>query len=374
MCVSVCVGATPQPTARFHTVIFADTYDPRLVLPQATAFQFGMRPWVVGLGDEVTQWGYGSSAVWNVERSFVFNETQPHDVVLIVDAYDVMFQAGEEELLNKFIEIEARTGRAVIYSSDPLCSSERQAEFPPSDTVWRYVNGGVVIGRSWALRKLFAKPLPHNMRGQDGKPKRLQNWHIDFYLDNLDLVMVDSNCEIAQTIINVPNLNTSSSLVPGNIPGEALDLVMSNGKIRNPRTNTTPPILHFAGPGHWPDSCHPLRTGTCVAYEVFRQMKPGLTRIMEERASKAAQPPPWKPICSSFISVWDDIGLRIGRIGDRIIRCSCSGFSPGLLLAALGFCVPVLLVCGRASIRNRLAEYLPVRRHILPPTGSLKLV
>jgi len=355
----MCQGHEPQ----LHVATFSDIFDPRLQLPLASAYQHKLRPIVLGLGQRVS-WGKGQAKTHNTYRSFVFNETCPQDVVVFVDAYDVMFQAGEEELLARFFELEARTGREIFYNAEPYCTSPRKADYPPCDTAWRYLNQGVSMGRSRAMRKLFKNPFPNTV-GKDGRPMDIQVLHTDFYLDNQDLVMVDTHCELMQVILSLREFPLTSQ-IPRNLPQEVMALSLSGGRVHNLGTNTTPLVLHFIGPGHWPEAGDPTRTGTCLLYEVARITNPSLL-LMEERAftkvnSQYFGQPPWKPFCTFWVSPFDYAGYRLGHIGDRAISWYFNDpsvpavellLATCLLLAALAPCRS----CIRQRMRSGKVEY-----------------
>jgi len=152
-------GDAPRKRSpRLHIGTFSDIYDPRLMLPMASAYANGLTPIVLGLGAQIT-WGPGMGRAWNTYRDFVWNKTEPEDVVLFFDAFDVMFQAGEAELLQMYHDIVARTGREIVYNADIYCSSSRKVDYPACTTPWCYLNCGIYMGRSSALRKLFKERL-----------------------------------------------------------------------------------------------------------------------------------------------------------------------------------------------------------------------
>mmetsp|Transcript_107239 Transcript_107239/g.346330 ORF Transcript_107239/g.346330 Transcript_107239/m.346330 type:complete len:414 (+) Transcript_107239:24-1265(+) len=317
-------GDSPRKrNPRLHIATFSDMYDPRLMLPMVSAYANGLSPMILGLGEPIG-WEAGMGRVWNSYRNFVWNKTEPEDVVLLFDAYDVMFQAGEAELLQMYHDVVARTGREIIYNADLFCSSSRKVDYPACTTPWCYLNCCIIIVRSSALRKLFKETLPPDIKDKDGKPKRLQNYHTDFFLDHQDVAMIDAGCELTQTVFEIPGIGIELTTQMNGIPDTAKQLVMSGGRLHNKFTNTTPLILHFPGPGHWPSMGNPVRTGTCYAYEFLRYTQPDLLALMEKRGAgrypgqyHAAQP--WKPICTYYLSPLDLLGSWIAQHGDYIV-------------------------------------------------------
>jgi len=322
---------------RLHAVTYADDLRPLLALPMASGSNHGIFLAVVGLGRPVT-WGTGLGVKANVIRDFIFNNTEPDDVVVVVDAFDVLFQGSGEELLDRYLAIERRTGRTLIFSAETMNSyPEREADFPRTDSPWRYLNSGVVVGRSRALRDLFKEPLPAVILDRHGRKQRLQNWHTDYFLDHQQTSMLDTQCEIAQTVFTVDGVCTD-------LAGSRRRLLsVSGGKLLNEVTGTTPIILHFAGPGHWPDKLNQERFGTCCLYEVFRSVvDPGMARMLEEKYWGF-----WKDPCTHFKVIPPAVGLALERAVDTL---AARGFwllaHKAALLAAL-LLLPALAWCLR---------------------------
>lgn len=292
-------------------------------MPMSSAFMHGLKPVVLGLGAPIS-WGGGMGMAWNSYRDFVWNKTCPQDVVLLFDAYDVMFQGGEEELLAAYDAIVARTGRKIVYNADLFCSSDRKAEFPPCETPWCYLNSGIYMGSSTALRQLFAEALAPKILDKNGRPARLQNHHIDWFLDHQDIVTLDYSTELTLAVMDIPGIGIESQLSKTELPPEAMQLKVSEGRLHNLHTNTTPLILHFPGPGHWPDVTHAERTGTCVAYEFLRLTQPAMLSLMETRGAVRKHGgqyygfQPWKPVCTFYATPFDLLAIKLNQWGDVV--------------------------------------------------------
>jgi len=282
---------------RLHAVTYADTFDPRLIYAMSTAQRHGFQPIVLGFGQKVT-WGQGLGPKMNAVRDYVHGRTEPNDLVMVFDAYDVIFQASDAELAQRYLEIERREGSKVIFNAEARCTSPRRAEYPEINSTWRFLNSGMLMGRAWAVRRLFLHPVPDTVVDYAGKPQNLNNWHTDFYLDHRDIAMLDSRCELFQVVWGVHNVFLSNRLHPEytqETPGFG-GLFPSKDRVVNKVTGTTPLVLHFAGMGHWPDAAHVDRMGTCCIYEVFRELShPSLALLMEERFGD-----PWKAACDWY--------------------------------------------------------------------------
>jgi len=354
--------ATGKKRPRLFIGMFSDIWDPRLALPLSTAYRFGLRPVVLGLGSAVS-WGAGLGNAWNAYRDYAMQQTDPDDLMLFIDAHDVMFQAGEDELVDAYLRHEARTGRQLVYNADPFCSSPRLSEYPESSSPWKYLNSGVYMGRVRTLQRLFANQQVPKLSA------RLQNIHTDFFLDHQDVAALDYRCEIAQVVFNVPGFSTDEqrAFIPGGLPPEALRLAFEGGRVRNLHTNTTPLILHFPGPGHWPLAADDSRTGTCLAYELLRQSQPGMLRLMEEQSEvrkgggKYFGLRPWKPICTYYVSPFDYLGYRVAQWGDVLIWWYFHRFPQLVSMVAVSLACTCCCICGgrRSRVDHSVAGWLP---------------
>jgi hypothetical protein len=222
-------------------------------------------------------------------------------------------------------------------------------EKPKSSSPWAYLNSGVYLGRAHVVRELYKDPLPDPLLDAQGKPMRLQYWHVLFYWAHRDKVTVDDQCELSQVVINVDNLHVNQVHIDlVDKPGGS-GLILKDGRIFNTITNTTPLILHFPGGGHWPDFRHPTRVGTCAAYELFRKAsQPELALAMEQEAKgKFIGLKPWKAICAKFTTGWDTAGMFVSNMGDNAIWCWWN-----LPLVELLFILLVMLLIGAYIARS----------------------
>eukprot|EP00811_Abedinium_folium_P035290 NODE_8095_length_1523_cov_13.472779.p1 GENE.NODE_8095_length_1523_cov_13.472779~~NODE_8095_length_1523_cov_13.472779.p1 ORF type:complete len:415 (+),score=118.40 NODE_8095_length_1523_cov_13.472779:106-1350(+) len=305
---------------RLHLITYSNTVDPRLSLSLGSAQRFGMYPVVVGLGLQA-EWAVGLSAMANMLRDYIFNSTEADDLVMFFDAFDVVFQAREAAIVDKYLELEAREGRTLFYNAESHCSSKRVSEYPPSSLPWRYLNSGIYIGRSYTLRDVFRYALPEHLVDRDGKPERLQNWHTDYFLDHQNSTTLDYKCELTQVVFNIDNLHVNQAHTAEATKPGGHGLILEDGLMHNTITGTVPLMLHFAGVGHWPDSRHAERVGTCAAYEYFRAAgHPDFVALLEQRMKrKFFGMPPWKAMCTNLISMFDRMAMSVSTSGDFII-------------------------------------------------------
>lgn len=335
------------------------------MLALGSAFEHGVNPLVLGLGQKIG-WAYNMGSVYGVYREYVYNKTDENDIILIFDAYDVMFLTGKEELLNIYLSFEARTGREIIYNADEFCSSPRKAEYPKCHTPWKYLNSGIYMGRARAMRRLFGAPTSSVVLDKNGKPKHLQNIHTDFFLDHQDLVAIDSNCELTQVVFDLPEVFTRS-LQDGSYMYDGPKYFRLFGKrIVNTLTNTTPPLIHFPGVAHWPDWSDPKRVGTCLAYEFFRLAHSSFVGMMEEssvvrQGGKYFGQAPWKQICTFYVSPFDYIGFRIQHVGDYVIWFR---YNHSMVFFSLCFVLLLVIYAISSYASRKLRERLANQRRV----------
>jgi len=357
---------------RLHAVTYANIPDPRVALSVGTAELLGFYPVVVGYGHEAT-WAYGLATLANKVRSYIFNKTNGDDIILFFDAWDVIFQGGEEEIVDRFLDIERREQRSLIYHAEASCTSSRVDDYPPSKSIWRYLNCGLYIGRSWAMRELYKNPLKDPLQDKEGRSIRLQNWHTEYFLDNQDKAALDTGCELMQVVLAIEGLHGLADHLDD--PG-ARGLVVSDGKLVNTVTHTTPPILHFPGVGHWPDWWHEERVGTCTAYEFFRDAgHPALAQLMEKRSNnqKGFETQPWKALCGPSLTAFDWWGVRVSHVGDVVAWLGHQGAPLGVCSLWI-FCTVIValrLLSGKSGrwVARQLRFF---RVSLLAPLGRLR--
>lgn len=77
----------------------------------------------------------------------------PSDVLMFVDGYDVLIDGGEADILRRF---DATTHGApkILFSAESACWPDEQAaaRYPPTDSPYKYLNGGTYIASVAALR------------------------------------------------------------------------------------------------------------------------------------------------------------------------------------------------------------------------------
>jgi hypothetical protein len=170
----------------------------------------------IGLGPKLT-----------LMQAYVARRCDPDQIVLFVDAFDVLFATSTDDITRRYHQMADRTGKPIVMSAETMCSPhrERAADYPPVDTPYRYLNSGTYVGRAGALRELLPSSIEHSINDQA--------WFTDAYLSGDSPIHLDVNAEIFQCLTGV----------------DAADLTYVDGRWTNRLTGTTPCIFHGNGAG-----------------------------------------------------------------------------------------------------------------------------
>jgi hypothetical protein len=149
------------------------------------------------------------------------NERNPEDIVLFMDAYDVVFKGNVKDILERY----ATFGKQLVFGAEIVCSpSEFNSKYPEhtKNYPFRFLNSGLFIGTVSTLRECF-----QNYVYVDGIND--QAWWKQKFLDRPDLIELDYNNIL---FLNCCNVNKH-------------DIHLEN-KIQYKDKN--PLFLHFNGP------------------------------------------------------------------------------------------------------------------------------
>jgi hypothetical protein len=164
---------------------------------------------------------------WQLEVTRKYSEED----LILVDAYDTLF-VGDVEKLEDLIRREN-----LVYCADKHCwpDSSRASSYPDQPaSPWRYLNGGVMVGKGWAIHGALhwgtsyspIKPMREglNIYHQDND----QRLWTDVYLQGYG--SLDSQCEIFQNLSDIKDS----------------DFRLKRGRFYNTVTKTYPQFLHAA--------------------------------------------------------------------------------------------------------------------------------
>eukprot|EP00927_Polykrikos_kofoidii_P029239 TRINITY_DN2531_c0_g1_i2.p1 TRINITY_DN2531_c0_g1~~TRINITY_DN2531_c0_g1_i2.p1 ORF type:complete len:427 (-),score=26.17 TRINITY_DN2531_c0_g1_i2:30-1202(-) len=255
---AVGTGSPTVPSAasepHLHMVTYMNRMTPQFAFLQVSAEAHGLRPKILGYG-EVAWWPDGLGAKLNALRKFVFGLAD-QDIVIFVDALDVMVFAGTDVLVDKFVALERQHNRSVFFNAEKSC-------FPSFDDIcvanypkgvyeqWRYLNSGMIVGRVSAMRHMLREPVDNIIRGGD------QTFYHRYFLRHRDEIGIDYSCFffcVTQAV------------------GKESDIVIRDRQAVNLLTGQSIALLHFVGSGHWP--IWKKTTSTTVLGEVFGDLYP----------------------------------------------------------------------------------------------------
>jgi hypothetical protein len=163
------------------------------------------------------------------ELAFLMSAEKVADYVLVTDCRDVLFQAGETEIMDKFNSYK----QALVMSAERGC-------WPPDPEIERlyggrdpngydYVNAGQYIGE-WYYVRACLRHLLNEYRGKDGADNSQGWWPHARLRGELDFAL-DSRCEIFQTM-------------SGGASGHVFTI---DKRVMNECTHTFPCSIHFNG-------------------------------------------------------------------------------------------------------------------------------
>jgi len=173
-------------------------------------------------------------------QSFISN-LPDDDVVMYVDAYDILILASEDRILDEFFKMEA----SIVFSVEPTCYPFPQVGpyYPKSPTRYRYLNSGSYIGYVKDLKRVFAEMMPIPEETDD------QGLFLIYHLYYPERFHLDHYCKLFLTL-----RQTRESEI-------YIDPIEKNVKCL--LTGTTPCIVHGNG-----------REGRIIYHKIYDQLFP----------------------------------------------------------------------------------------------------
>lgn len=163
----------------------------------------------------------------------------PEEIVMFVDAYDVVISAGEKEIVDKFLSFNSPIVFAAESGCWPFLDGRRGGEYicdsvyPPSVTPYRFLNSGTWIGYVGAARRA----LQAMMELPEAKDKAIdQELASIVFLKNNSDIALDYNADIFQSV------HMSQSHLRLELGPEG-----KTRRWRNIVTKTLPVVFHFNG-------------------------------------------------------------------------------------------------------------------------------
>lgn len=159
-------------------------------------------------------------------------ETLKSTYILVCDSSDTFVLGNKEDLLTKFLGINA----PLVVSAEKNCWPQPSlaSYFPKIDSQWCYLNSGGYMGRKEDIVSVldYMSRMPISEAIYRSKDWENDQFRLSLvYVDSVSSIKLDTRCELFQTMGNVKE-------------GE---LEFRGNMLRNLVTNTYPLVVHYNG-------------------------------------------------------------------------------------------------------------------------------
>ncbi len=212
----------PPPQQRLHVYTVATQRTPGLDALAASCHRKGLGLHVLGLGN---LWqGFGNKYLWTAEY-LDLQRLPDDDVMVFVDAYDVLALADEREILAKYDAAGAR----VVYTAEKVCYPDAALaeRYPASPTAYHFLNSGGAFGRVADMRAMIASI---GFATTDDDQRAITR----YFLEHPGAIALDTRCAFFLPLFAVTE--------------PELELDASEGRVRLLETGERPCFLHGNGP------------------------------------------------------------------------------------------------------------------------------
>ncbi|CAE8584303.1 unnamed protein product [Polarella glacialis] len=245
-------SAGSEDHERLNLVTYMNEVSDLFGFLQVSAEEHSLNPVIIGYG-QTAWWPDGLGVKINALRKFVFGDLGLNEIVLFVDAFDVLIFGDREQIVRDFEALEEKEQRSIFFNAEQYCFPPGfEKEYPETPHRWRYLNSGIIIGRVSALREMLPDPVDDIIPGSD------QAWYHRYYAAHHDKVGLDTNCAVICTANGA------------NGPEDGVEL--HGRRLFNVDTGTYPSVLHLPGPGHWPAFKNGVLSTRIV--EIFGELYP----------------------------------------------------------------------------------------------------
>lgn len=168
------------------------------------------------------------------------------EYILVCDADDAFFMAGENEILHTYRKITDK----ILVAADRVGEGDElypqsifRDLYPPSATPWRYCNSGGYIGKKQAILHLLNE-MAKTEEAEFIPVWRSKDWSNDqfrmsvCYLNGYDL-KIDTGCKVFQTMGSIEPLEYKW--------GPPFGVRTSTNFFFNKATHSFPCVIHFNG-------------------------------------------------------------------------------------------------------------------------------
>ncbi len=160
--------------------------------------------------------------------------------ICYVDAYDNIALGTPEEVIRKFNSLDCRmliSAEKACFPNDPRDKYHRPENYPETNSLWKYINGGGCMFEIEYFKELCNKHPFNTERMMD------PDWLAELYMNNKE-VKLDNQCEIFQCLAH-------SNQDEWDIEDKNFGLVgffdSHEMRIKNKATNTYPIFIHGNG-------------------------------------------------------------------------------------------------------------------------------
>lgn len=205
---------------------------------KASAAKHGLEPVILGWGQP---WrGLGSKP--KLLKRAIEDGTIKSEFILFADAFDVVFAAGIEEIVDRYFHLHDY--KKITWNAEMNCfpDADLSGFHPLTMSPWRYFNSGLSIGLTQAYHDIFTQmnvdAWPDDYRKPDGtwhhtndQGELMKKFLFGQVADNEPRMNLDSRCVLFQTLVGV-------------VPEV---LAIDDKGVLNTVTNTRPVIFHANG-------------------------------------------------------------------------------------------------------------------------------
>lgn len=207
---------------RLHVVTVCSRMHRNLDKLITSAKKWGMDVTILGMDKPYP----GSGTKLTYIREYL-NTLDESDLVLFVDAFDVIIIGDSKQIVDRFLSFKA----PLVISADTHCyPSQYKTQYPESEGSWRYINTGTYMGYVSAIKKWLddMKPL------SDRCDQRQTQEHYFAKSENQKFFVMDTQCKLFLTLYRVKEEQVSIQKNAGRItcvPHETHPCVIhANGK------------------------------------------------------------------------------------------------------------------------------------------------
>jgi len=182
--------------------------------------RFDIKPIILGMGQDF----HGNARKIVLLKDFAEREGAWYSHILFCDAYDVVLAAGFSEIFERYEEFDS----PILFSAEVYCFPDPQLQdaYPQTTGPYKYLNSGVWMGETTAVRQMFHKINTVSLKERVSD----QGIFTNLFLTKAAQIALDSDCRIAQSL-----------------NGATGDLLFTPDGIRNLKTGQSPLIFHGNG-------------------------------------------------------------------------------------------------------------------------------